>query len=106
MDKDFTEKVYALVQQIPAGHVMSYGQVAAAIGSPRHARHVGQALKCLNREDIPWHRVLQSSGRIAEAGQPGRPMIQQHLLEAEGVLFVRDRVPMREYQYIIENRRR
>lgn len=101
MDKDFAEKVYALVQQIPAGKVMSYGQVAAALGYPRHARHVGQALKYLRREDIPWHRVLQSSGCIAEAGSPGRPMIQQHLLEAEGVLFVRDRVPMRHYRHTL-----
>ena len=97
MNKEFCEKVYAMVRSIPAGKVMGYGQVAAAIGHPRNSRHVGQALGALSEADIPWHRVVRNSGHIAGAGEPGRAMIQRYRLEAEGVVFVRDHIGKRYF---------
>ena len=40
----FSDKVYDIVRQVPAGKVVSYGQVARLMGQPRKARVVGQAL--------------------------------------------------------------
>ena len=40
-DSDFRERVYEVVASIPKGRVMSYGQIAALVGSPYAARIVG-----------------------------------------------------------------
>ncbi|MBL8511947.1 MAG: MGMT family protein, partial [Betaproteobacteria bacterium] len=47
--------IYAAVRKIPRGKVATYGQIAALIGMPRHARHVGYALAALPESiKIPW----------------------------------------------------
>jgi len=38
---DFAEKVYAIVQKIPRGQVMTYGEVARAAGRPKAPRAEG-----------------------------------------------------------------
>ncbi|KAK4706165.1 methylated-DNA-protein-cysteine methyltransferase related protein, partial [Phenoliferia sp. Uapishka_3] len=43
----FNADVYAYVRRIPEGKVVSYGDIAKALGRPRNARLVGSALKCL-----------------------------------------------------------
>ncbi len=58
----FTERVYALVRTIPKGSVMTYGEVAARIGSPRAARAVGSALRKNYNPNIPCHRVIKADG--------------------------------------------
>lgn len=91
----FRERVYAVVNAIPAGRVMGYGHVASALGTAGMARQVGWALAALPSDtEVPWQRVLRSSGQIAAQGAPGRSVLQRALLEAEGVTFVRDRVDM------------
>jgi len=86
----FDEKVWAMVTQIPEGRVCAYGDVAAALGSPRAARQVGFALARLDvdsRPDVPWQRVINAAGRISGRGQVVRAELQEHLLRAEGVAF-------------------
>lgn len=94
----FHARVYEVVAAIPAGRVMGYGHVGAALGSPRLARQVGWALAALPQGlDVPWHRVIRSSGHLAFQGDPSRAVVQRALLEAEGVVFQGDRVPMERY---------
>ncbi len=94
----WNQRVYDLVTTIPAGRVMGYGHVAAALGHPGMARQVGWALAALPAGSaVPWQRVLRSSGSLAFAGSPERAMRQRLLLEAEGVCFGRDRVDMARY---------
>ena len=94
----FNARVYAVVAAIPPGRVMGYGHVGAALGSPRLARQVGWALAALPRgADVPWHRVLRSSGALAFQGDPARAVLQRARLEDEGVVFEGDRVPMERY---------
>ncbi|GBE84136.1 Alkyltransferase-like protein [Sparassis crispa] len=85
----FHEAVYNVVRQIPQQHVTSYGHVAKLVGMPRHARHVGQALKFLMpgvQPPIPWHRVLAASGVISSRGpETDGAQRQREALEAEGV---------------------
>ena len=56
----FAEAVLSVVEDIPAGRVMSYGQVAATLGS-RSARGVGRIM-ALHGSDVAWWRVVQASG--------------------------------------------
>jgi alkylated DNA nucleotide flippase Atl1 len=58
---DFVSRVLAVVESIPPGRVMTYGDVAAAIGS-RAARAVGQVMAYYG-SDVPWWRVIRSSGQ-------------------------------------------
>ncbi|KLO05814.1 MGMT family protein [Schizopora paradoxa] len=84
---EFHANVYDAVRQIPHGRVTSYGHIAKLIGMPRHSRHVGQALKFLDvNSDIPWQRVVSSSGKISSRG-PGTngAQRQREALEDEGV---------------------
>ncbi|RRR78291.1 MAG: MGMT family protein [Candidatus Viridilinea halotolerans] len=77
--------IYAIVRQIPAGRVSSYGRVALLAGLPGHARLVGYALHALRTsdpEDVPWWRVVNRHGFISNAYEPD---MQRALLEAEGV---------------------
>lgn len=61
-------RIYAVVQQIPAGSVSTYGDIARLAGLPRHARLVGYALNALQEQtDIPWYRVVNSQGQLSLA---------------------------------------
>jgi len=96
----FRERVYEFVRRIPAGKVMGYGHVASALTQPGMARQVGWALAALPGDtDVPWQRVVRSSGHIAAQGAPDRAILQRALLEAEGVEFTADKVDMRRFGF-------
>lgn len=82
-DGNFRTKVQQLVQQIPFGRVMTYGQIAALCGSPRAARIVGGIAHYGNPE-LPWHRVVSKRGGLASGYHGGRRTQKEHL-KAEGV---------------------
>lgn len=56
----FVDAVLAVVSDIPAGRVATYGDVAALLGS-RGARAVGRVM-ALYGSDVPWWRVLRAGG--------------------------------------------
>ena len=93
----FYERVYALVARVPAGRVTTYGDLALALGWPRHARLVGYALaRCPH--DLPAHRVVNHRGEASRAWAGGHPEVQRALLRDEGVTFTRDgRVDVRRH---------
>lgn len=83
----FHRDVYTVVRRVPAGWVTTYGDVAAALGSPRVARQVGWALAALRDETVPWHRVINAKGSISFRGDSPRGVLQRAKLEAEGIVF-------------------
>ena len=67
---------------------MSYGGVAAMLGSPRAARGVGTALSGLDPDaGVPWWRVINRNGEISIKGNPILANLQRRLLEKERVKF-------------------
>lgn len=60
---DFVSRVLEVVENIPDGAAMTYGDVAASIGS-RAARAVGQVMAHYG-SDVPWWRVVRASGHPA-----------------------------------------
>ena len=85
-DKQYRDRVYALVRQIPSGRVMTYGQIAAILGEGYTARTVGYVMHGAG-DDVPWQRVINSQGKCS-TGRLTIPMnLQQEILESEGVEF-------------------
>jgi methylated-DNA-protein-cysteine methyltransferase-like protein len=99
--QSFYTRVYILVRQVPPGQVVTYGQVAALLGSPQAARAVGYALRFLPAgTDVPWHRVLNHRGQISLRTPAESPLRQRLLLEAEGVVFdAEGRVDLPRYRW-------
>ena len=97
----FFERVYGVVEKIPLGKVLSYGDVARIVGSPRSSRQVGWALHCNPRPgEIPCHRVVFSDGSVSSGFAFGGPEVQRALLESEGVIFGADgRINMKEFRW-------
>ncbi len=88
MKDGFFDAVYDVVRKVPCGKVVSYGQVARAVGRPRAARQVGWALHVNPMPGvIPCHRVVNKEGRTAPAFAFGGSGVQRELLEKEGVGF-------------------
>lgn len=82
----FFERVYEIIKQVPKGTVVTYGQVAYALGNPRAARQVGYALHVNPQPKIiPCHRVVNRFGRLAPAFAFGGEEVQAQLLRDEGV---------------------
>lgn len=102
----FYDAAWALVAKVPAGRVVTYGQVATALGSPRGARAVGYAMFYLAEHpegaQVPWQRVVNARGEISIGGASFRPGLQRRLLEKEGVTFdCDDRIDLKRFRHIL-----
>jgi methylated-DNA-protein-cysteine methyltransferase-like protein len=98
MTTTFDRAVYALVRRIPRGRTVTYGQVAAMLGRPRAARAVGGAMRRCPA-GVPWHRVLNASGRISRRARAASMLTQRMLLEREGVTMRRGRVDLARHAW-------
>lgn len=81
------EVIFEVVRSIPQGTVASYGQIAEVVGrcSPLM---VGFAMAAVPFDsDVPWHRVVNSQGKISPRGNGDGEQMQRILLEAEGIHF-------------------
>ena len=84
----YRERVFDLVRRIPAGRVMTYGQIAEILGASYTPRTVGFVMHAANEEsDVPWQRVINSQGGCSTTRFLLPPDKQQQLLMAEGVFF-------------------
>jgi methylated-DNA-protein-cysteine methyltransferase-like protein len=90
-DEPRIARIRAAVAAIPRGRVDSYGGVAHRAGFPGRARLVGHALRTAPADlDLPWHRVVNASGRISFPPGSRQHARQRRLLAAEGVHFGKD----------------
>jgi methylated-DNA-protein-cysteine methyltransferase-like protein len=81
------ERIYAVVYHIPPGQVATYGQIARIVGRCT-ARAVGYAMAALPCDtDVPWHRVINSQGKISPRRSGEGSARQRQLLEGEGIHF-------------------
>lgn len=92
-DDELALRILACVESIPAGRVMSYGDVAEYVGASS-PRIVGRVL-AMDGGTVPWHRVLRSDGTLAEHLYDE----QRQRLLSEGVLFTGHKVRLTEYRW-------
>jgi methylated-DNA-protein-cysteine methyltransferase-like protein len=80
----FEPSVLAVLERLPPGEVVTYGEVAAEAGFPGAARAVGNLLRSTGHP-VPWWRVVTADGRLV----PRAAAEQRRRLAAEGVVFTR-----------------
>ena len=100
--QDYIREFYGIIQLIPKGKVATYGQIAKLAGLPKHARHVGFALKNIADDTVvPWHRVINSQGKISLSKEDGfGENIQIVKLQSEGVVVLNGKVNLKLFQWI------
>lgn len=97
--KPFSENVIQIIQQIPPGKVMTYGQIARLAGSPRGARQVVRVLHSMSKKyNLPWFRVINSKGEIVIRDEETNAA-QIIFLEDEGIEVVNRSIDLKKYQY-------
>ena len=100
--QDYICEFYGIILLIPKGKVATYGQIAKLAGLPKHARHVGFALKNMADDTVvPWHRVINSQGKISLSKEDGfGENIQIVKLQSEGVVVFNGKVNLKLFQWI------
>lgn len=91
-------RIYEVVQQVPPGHISTYGDIATVVGGGIDARTIGQALNQVPKQGeqaVPWQRIVNAQGGISTKG-----LLQRAILEAEGITFdARDRIDLRRFRW-------
>jgi methylated-DNA-protein-cysteine methyltransferase-like protein len=101
--RGYRERVYRIVERIPAGRVMTYGQIAEILGEGYTPRTVGFVMHAADEERTPWQRVINSQGACSTARIVLPPDKQQRMLEAEGIVFdARGRCDLKRYRWTPE----
>ena len=78
----FDARVYEAVRSVPPGETITYGEVAALVGSPGGARAVGGAMaRCPLFPAVPCHRVVRASD--GWSGWGGDVTLKRRLLRRE-----------------------
>lgn len=102
---DFTSEAKRLIKAIPKGKVATYGQIAHLTGLFPSVRRVVWILhSCSEKDELPWHRVINSKGTISL--KPGRGYERQKkLLLKEGIVFdEKDRIDLERFLWEPEDR--
>ncbi|HEX8922402.1 MAG TPA: MGMT family protein [Pyrinomonadaceae bacterium] len=100
---NYRERVYEIVRRIPAGRVMTYGQIAEILGEGYTPRTVGFVMHAADEEKTQWQRVINSQGACSTSRVVLPPDKQQRMLEAEGVVFdARGRCDLGRYRWTPE----
>lgn len=94
------DKIYDLVALVPKGKVTTYGALAKAVMT--NPRVVGYALhQNKDPKHVPCHRVINSKGEISGGYAFGGPNVQKEMLEKEGIVFKKNKVDLKIFEYPI-----
>lgn len=94
------QKVYDYLLTIPKGKVVTYGQLAEALGNKHLARAVGNILHANPDPDrYPCFKVVNAQGKLAQNFGFGGMAQQQRRLEAEGIAVVNGAVDLKKYGF-------
>ena len=97
MDK---QAVYDFLATIPAGKVVTYGQIGVHFGNVHYAQTVGNILhENPDGDKYPCYKVVNSHGKLAAHYAFGGLAAQRRRLLADGVAVHNDRVDLKKYQY-------
>lgn len=94
------QRIYAVLAAIPSGAVVTYGQVAELAGMPRAARSVARTLSRLPSDtQLPWHRVINASGKISMRKESSGFDRQKKRLQKEDVVVKDGRISLKQHRW-------
>ena len=89
----------AVIKAIPEGKILTYSGVANLISAPGCARHVSFILSSSSKKyKLPWHRVINSQGRISLNLNNGYH-IQKRRLQKENIEFINEKIDLNEHEW-------
>lgn len=97
------QQIIELVNLIPEGRVVYYGQLARLCGV--NARVIGWTLSGMKESEwssLPWWRVVAKTGYVASLKLGQKGILQLDMLTREGVEIEAETVDMTKYLYDIE----
>ncbi len=90
---EFKLRIYSILNALPTGELISYGELAKQAGQKNYARQVGRILKELPKDtELPWFRVVNSKKEISFAVDSAPYLRQKEQLENEGWLVIGKKV--------------
>jgi len=96
--KQVSENIIEIIKSIPSGKVMTYGQVAKLAGPPATPRLVSYLLhSSSDKYSLPWHRIINSQGKISLTGIAGQEQIQ--LLLSEVIEINSGKIDLEKYSF-------
>jgi len=94
----FKSQVLVILNEVPSGECIAYGELAKQAGFPGYARQVGRLMKTLPKDTkLPWHRVVNSQRKISFAENTDAYIRQRTRLEQEGWIIVGTRLTINEH---------
>ena len=98
--KELAQLILQVVALIPYGKVATYGQIAKMAGLPKHARLVGRVLQQVEDKPLPWHRVINSQGKISLSKLDAQgDNLQIIKLQAENIVVNAGKINLKLYQW-------
>ena len=93
----FNEKCYSALKKVPQGKVTTYAELGRAVGSPKSARAVGNAMNKNKNREVPCHRVVRSDGSIG--GFAFGSEKKTEMLKKEGVEIVGGKMDLDKFGF-------
>ncbi len=94
------EAIYLALAQIPKGKVITYGNLAKLAGMPNGARLAGRLMCELpTGSRLPWHRVVNSQGKLSLPMDSESYREQIRRLEKEGIEIKNGKIKLSIYAY-------
>lgn len=98
--KSWALSVCQVIEGIPRGHVLTYGEVARLAGPGGSARRVSMAMRYAPLGvKLPWHRVINAQGKISFPADSVEYREQEKKLQREGVRFKNGLIDLNRYGY-------
>jgi methylated-DNA-protein-cysteine methyltransferase-like protein len=92
--------IYTALRSVPAGKVVTYGQLAKMAGLPGAARLAGTLLCQLpENTDLPWHRVINAQGKLSMPENSPGYLEQVKRLKNEGVSVNNGKIKLKQFQW-------
>jgi len=98
---NYRAAIYLALASVPAGYVVTYGQLAQLAGLPNAARLVGTVLRDLpDNTELPWHRVINAQGKLSFPIDTDAYHHQAQRLTQEGVTLVKGKIDLKQHSYL------
>lgn len=98
---EFTSEVIEIIKSIPKGKVATYGQIAALAGNPRASRQVVRVIHSMSsKHNLPWHRIINSKGKIAIIDKTGADEQKFRLLSEDVEVSENYTINLKKFQWL------